>query len=149
MDELFSLSISEGAICNILARARRPLLDATAAIEKVVLASPVVCSDETSVRVKGKNWGSTNETPLLVRISRHTKNELAGSPRKSARNAQRSVHAAGHGDDGKHLFSVIAAEGSRRWQAREFGGFLRVDRRAVLVTSPYAYQKASWLVPAK
>jgi hypothetical protein len=29
MDELFSLSISEGAICNILARAREPLLDAT------------------------------------------------------------------------------------------------------------------------
>jgi transposase len=56
MNELFSLSISEGAICNILARAREPLLDATAAIEKVVLASPVICSDETSVRVKGKNW---------------------------------------------------------------------------------------------
>ena len=56
MDELFSLSISEGAISNILARAREPLLDATATIEKVVLASPVVCSDETSVRVKGKNW---------------------------------------------------------------------------------------------
>ena len=56
MNELFALSISEGAICNILARAREPLLDATAAIEKVVLASPVVCSDETSVRVKGKNW---------------------------------------------------------------------------------------------
>ena len=56
MDELFSLSISEGAISNILARARKPLLDATAAIETVVLASPVVCSDETSVRVKGKNW---------------------------------------------------------------------------------------------
>ena len=56
MEELFGLSISEGAISNILARARDPLLDATAAIEKVVLASPVVCSDETSVRVKGKNW---------------------------------------------------------------------------------------------
>jgi transposase len=56
MDELFSLSISEGAISNILARAREPLLDATAAIETVVLASPVICSDETSVRVKGKNW---------------------------------------------------------------------------------------------
>jgi transposase len=56
MNELFSLSISEGAICNILARARQPLLDATATIEQVVLASPVVCSDETSVRVKGKNW---------------------------------------------------------------------------------------------
>jgi transposase len=56
MNELFSLSISEGAICNILARARQPLLDATATIEKFVLASPVICSDETSVRVKGKNW---------------------------------------------------------------------------------------------
>jgi transposase len=56
MEELFSLSISEGAISNILARAREPLLDATAAIEKAVLASPVVCSDETSARVKGKNW---------------------------------------------------------------------------------------------
>jgi transposase len=56
MDELFSLWISEGAISNILARARQPLLGATAAIEKVVLASPMVCSDETSVRVTGKNW---------------------------------------------------------------------------------------------
>lgn len=56
MDELFSLSISEGAISNILARAREPLLAATAAIEKAVLASPVVCSDETSARVCGKNW---------------------------------------------------------------------------------------------
>ena len=56
MDELFSLSISEGAISNILARAREPLLTATAAIEQAVLASPVVCSDETSARVCGKNW---------------------------------------------------------------------------------------------
>jgi len=56
MDELFGLSISEGAISNILARARVPLLAATAAIEQAVLASAVVCSDETSVRVKGKTW---------------------------------------------------------------------------------------------
>ena len=56
MDELFSLSISEGAISNILARAREPLLAAAATIQAVVLASPVVCSDETSARVKGKNW---------------------------------------------------------------------------------------------
>ena len=56
MDELFSLSISEGAISNILARAREPLLVAAATIRAMVLASPVVCSDETSARVKGKNW---------------------------------------------------------------------------------------------
>ena len=41
---------------NRPAGAREPLLNATAAIEAVVLASPVICSDETSVRVKGKNW---------------------------------------------------------------------------------------------
>ena len=56
MNEIFGISISEGTIGNILARARESLLTATAAIEKAVLASPVVCSDETSVRVKGKNW---------------------------------------------------------------------------------------------
>lgn len=56
MDEIYGLSISEGAISNILARARAPLLTAAAAIERAVLASPVVCSDETSARVKGKNW---------------------------------------------------------------------------------------------
>ena len=56
MDELFGLSISEGAISNILSRAREPLVAAAAAIEKVVLASPVVCSDETSARVNRKNW---------------------------------------------------------------------------------------------
>jgi transposase len=56
MDELFSLSISEGAISNILGRARAPLLAAAATIQAVVLTSPVVCSDETSARVKGKTW---------------------------------------------------------------------------------------------
>jgi transposase len=47
MDEIFSLSISEGAISNMLARAREPLLAAAATIRATVLASPVVCSDET------------------------------------------------------------------------------------------------------
>jgi transposase len=56
MEELFSLKISEGAISNILARAREPLLAAAAAIRDTVLASKVVCSDETSARVNGTNW---------------------------------------------------------------------------------------------
>jgi transposase len=56
MDEIFSLSISEGAISNILARAREPLLAAAATIRDTVTASSVVCSDETSARVIGKNW---------------------------------------------------------------------------------------------
>jgi len=56
MAEMFSLSISEGAISNLLARAREPLLAAAATIREVVTASSVVCSDETSARVIGKNW---------------------------------------------------------------------------------------------
>lgn len=56
MEEIFSLTLSEGAISNMLARAREPLLAAAATIRATVLASPVVCSDETSARVRGKNW---------------------------------------------------------------------------------------------
>jgi transposase len=56
MGEMFALTISEGAISNMLLRAREPLLVAAAAIRETVTASPVVCSDETSARVSGKNW---------------------------------------------------------------------------------------------
>lgn len=75
LDEVFGLTISEGTISNILARAREPLLTATAAIEQVVLASPVVCSDETLVRVKGKNWWewvfvTTIAVPHIIKPSR-------------------------------------------------------------------------------
>jgi transposase len=56
MGELFALTISEGAISNMLARARDPLLAAAAAITEAVTASRVVCSDETSARVTGRTW---------------------------------------------------------------------------------------------
>lgn len=56
MGDLFGLTISEGAISNMLARARAPLLAAEATIRATVTASPVVCSDETSARVSGKTW---------------------------------------------------------------------------------------------
>jgi transposase len=54
--EMFGLAISEGAIANILARAKAPLLAAAAPIAAAVRASPVVGSDETSARVGGKTW---------------------------------------------------------------------------------------------
>jgi len=56
MGEMFALAISEGAISNMLARARDPLVAAAAAIREAVTASEVVCSDETSARVSGKTW---------------------------------------------------------------------------------------------
>ena len=56
MGELFALSISEGAISNMLARAREPLLAAAATIRETVMVSDVVCCDETSARVTGGTW---------------------------------------------------------------------------------------------
>jgi hypothetical protein len=38
---------------------------------------------------------------------------------------------------------IVAYEGTRIWR------ICGVARPAVLVPSPYAYQKASWLVPAR
>ncbi len=54
--EVFGLTISEGAIAHILARAKAPLLAAAAPIAAAVHASAVVRSDETSARVGGKTW---------------------------------------------------------------------------------------------
>jgi len=54
--EVFGLTLSEGAIANILARAEAPLLAALAPIAAAVRESPVVGSDETSARVGGKSW---------------------------------------------------------------------------------------------
>lgn len=55
--EIFGLSISEGALSNILARAQAPLAAAAQAIEARVKAADVVASDETSARVmKRTHW---------------------------------------------------------------------------------------------
>jgi len=56
LGEVFGVSISEGAIGNILARAQAPLLAAVAPIADAVRASAVVGSDETSARVSGQTW---------------------------------------------------------------------------------------------
>ena len=65
--EMFGLSISEGALCNILARAQAPLEAAVSAIAAAVTASDVVASDETSVRVMKKTqWEWVFVTALCV-----------------------------------------------------------------------------------
>jgi transposase len=55
-DGLFGLTISQGAISNILARAARPFAASAETIAAEVRASEVIASDETSARVKGKTW---------------------------------------------------------------------------------------------
>ena len=56
MGGLFGLTVSEGAIANMLRRAARPFADAADAIAAIVRSSPVIASDETSARVAGKTW---------------------------------------------------------------------------------------------
>lgn len=67
---MFGLSISEGALYNLLARAQAPLeaaASAASAIAAAVTASDVVGSDETSVRVMKKTqWEWVFVTALCV-----------------------------------------------------------------------------------
>jgi len=67
LGEIFGLSISEGALCNILARASAPLAAAAEAIAVQVKAAEVVACDETSVRViKKTQWEWVFVTTIAV-----------------------------------------------------------------------------------
>jgi transposase len=56
LDGLFGLTISQGAIANMLARVGKPFAAHADKIAATVRASAVIASDETSARVKGKTW---------------------------------------------------------------------------------------------
>ena len=53
---LFGLTISQGAIANMLARVGAAIAAQADAIAAIVRSSPVIASDETGARVKGKTW---------------------------------------------------------------------------------------------
>jgi transposase len=53
---LFGVTISQGAIANMLARAGKPFAARADTIAATVRGSAVIASDETSARVKGKTW---------------------------------------------------------------------------------------------
>jgi transposase len=53
---LFGLTISQGAIANMLARVGETIAAPAERIAAEVRASEVIASDETSARVKGKTW---------------------------------------------------------------------------------------------
>jgi transposase len=56
MGDLFGLSISEGAIANILSASRDAFATALAAIRARLLEGTILQSDETGVRVGKENW---------------------------------------------------------------------------------------------
>jgi transposase len=55
-DEVFGLSISEGALGNLFNRARPAFAEQVTAIKTKLLAGPVICSDETTARIRARNW---------------------------------------------------------------------------------------------
>lgn len=75
MGEVFGLEISEGAIANVLIRVKDQLQSEVSGILQRLRSSRLVCSDETSARVDGKNqweWVFQNEQVCLhvIRPSR-------------------------------------------------------------------------------
>ena len=55
-EEVFGLAISEGALANLFSRARPAFGAQLATIKTRLLASSVICSDETTARIRGQNW---------------------------------------------------------------------------------------------
>ena len=75
LSEVFGLEISEGAIANLLTRVKGQLESEVTGILQALKTSRVVCSDETSARVNGKNqweWVFQNEQVCfhIIRPSR-------------------------------------------------------------------------------
>jgi transposase len=72
---LFGLTISQGAIANVLARVGEAIAAPAERIAAEVRASPVIASDETSARVKGKTWwqwtfGCTTAATFVIASTR-------------------------------------------------------------------------------
>ena len=64
LGELFNLSISEGAIANLLSRVKSRLVEPMADIQSRLQRAKLICSDETSARVTGQSqweWVFQNE----------------------------------------------------------------------------------------
>lgn len=75
MSEVFGLEISEGAIASLLMRVQGQLENEVENILKGVRSARLICSDETSARVNGKNeweWVFQNDQVCfhIIRPSR-------------------------------------------------------------------------------
>ncbi len=69
---LFGLTLSEGAIANMLARAAEPFAAEAERIEAALRQAPVIACDETSARVKGQTcwqWVFGSATAVAHRIA--------------------------------------------------------------------------------
>lgn len=110
MGELYGLTISEGAIANLLKRIQSPLATPVAQIVERLRSTRLVCSDETSARVQGKTqweWVFQNQQVCLHVI------------RPSRGKAVIDAVMAGHRPQVwvSDLFSSQKANPAEQWQA--------------------------------
>lgn len=143
LDEVFGIRISEGAIANLLARAKTPLAAAAETAAAEVRASPVVASDETSARVNGKNWwqwvllsstavhhliADSRSAAVLTNFLGHTKPEVWVADRYAAQ--------AGRGHQRQLCLAHLLRDAQYAIDAGDTGfapGFQKLLRRAVAI----------------
>src|SRR5271155_3440226 len=150
LDEVFAIRISEGAIANMLARAKTPLTAAAETTAAEVRRSKVVASDETSARVDGKNWWqwvllSSTAVHHLITDSRSAAvlTDFLGDTKPDVWVADRYAAQAGHGNERQlclaHLLrDAQYAPGLRRGRldSGDTGfapGFYKLLQRAVAI----------------
>jgi transposase len=143
LNEVFGMTISEGALVNLLRRAAEPLSAQADQYAEAVRQSQVVCSDETSARVCGQSWWqwvvlSTTAVYHVIVDSRAGAviNEVLGDARPEIWVADRYGGQAGHGQQRQLCLAHLLRDAQ---YAREEGdtlfapGFKRLLLRAVAI----------------
>jgi transposase len=143
LDAVFGVAISEGAIANLLARAQAPLVAAAAAIGAEVRASPVIGSDETSARVKGKTWWQwvlLSSTAIYHIITDNraaaTVTDFLGGVVPEVWVADRYAAQAGHGRERQLCLAHLLRDARYALEAGDTGfapGFKRLMLRAMAI----------------
>lgn len=155
LDEVFGIRISEGAIANMLARAQTPLAASAATIAAQVRTSPVVASDETSARVKGKNWWqwvllSSTAVHHLIADSRGAAvpSDFLGGIKPEVWVADRYAAQAGHGSQRQLCLAHLLRDAQFAIDTGDTGfapGFHKLLQRAVGISRRRADLKDSTL----
>jgi transposase len=155
MDEVFGVQLSEGAIANILARAEAPMIVAAETIAEQIRASPVVASDETSARVRGKTWWqwvllSSTAIYHLIADSRGAQvvTDFLGGAKPQVWVADRYAAQNGHGEQRQLCLAHLLRDAQYAIDAGDTGfapGFKRLLLRAVSIGRRRASLKDSTL----
>jgi transposase len=99
MKGMFGLTISEGAIANMLGRAAKPFAAAAAEIAEAVRAAPVIASDETSARVEGKTcWQWVFATTMAPSRGKTVVTTFLGGAKPQVWISDRLGSQMGHGE---------------------------------------------------